>query len=72
MAIAAPSLAATAAVLADLREVITSGYFTRTQDKDDCRYCDYVAVCGAAANAQAKAKLADPKAASFVRLTAHV
>ncbi len=72
VAIAAPSLAATAAVLADLREVITSGYFTRTQDKDDCRYCDYVAVCGAAANAQAKAKLADPKAASFVRLTAHV
>ena len=72
LAIAAPSLAATAAVLADLREVITSGYFTRTTNERNCTYCDFHIVCGGAVNTQAEAKRSDPKAASFVRLTGHV
>ena len=37
--IEAPALASVGAVLADLREVITSGHFTRTRDGYHCRYC---------------------------------
>ena len=59
------------AVLADLREVITSGHFTRTRDEDDCRYCDFVAACGGRANAQADTKMADAKGDAFKRLSSH-
>ena len=69
--IEAPALASVGAVLADLREVITSGHFTRTSDEDDCRYCDFVAACGGRANAQANAKLADAKGEAFRRLANH-
>jgi ATP-dependent helicase/nuclease subunit B len=69
--IEAPALASVGAVLADLREVITSGHFTRTRDEDDCRYCDFVAACGGRANAQAKVKLADVKGDAFRRLANH-
>jgi radical SAM protein with 4Fe4S-binding SPASM domain len=58
-------------VLADLREVITSGHFIRTKNEDDCRYCDFVAACGGRANAQAKIKLADAKGDAFRRLANH-
>jgi hypothetical protein len=51
--IAAPVLASVGAVLADLREVIASGHFTRTGDEDDCRYCEFVVGCGGRANAHA-------------------
>ena len=69
--IEAPALASVGAVLADLREVITSGHFTRTGDEDSCTYCDFAAACGGRANAQADSKLADEKAESFRRLTSH-
>ena len=69
--IAAPALAAVGAVLADLRQVIASGHFTRTRDEDDCRYCEFVAACGGRANAQADAKLADAKSDAFKRLMNH-
>ena len=67
--IEAPVLASVASVLADLREVITSGHFTRTGDEDDCTYCDFVAACDGRANAQADIKLADAKGEAFRRLT---
>jgi RecB family exonuclease len=69
--IEAPALASVGAVLADLREVITSGHFTRTRDEDDCRYCDFVAACGGRANAQAESKMADAKGDAFKRLANH-
>ena len=69
--IEAPALASVGAVLADLREVITSGHFTRTRDEDDCRYCDFVAACGGRANAQADTKMADAKGDAFKRLASH-
>ena len=70
--IEAPALASVGAVLADLREVMTSGHFTRTRDEHDCRYCDFVAACGDRANAQAEIKLADAKGDAFRRLANHV
>ena len=72
VSISAPSLASIAAVLSDLREVITSGHFTRTTNERNCTYCDFHVVCGSAANTQAESKLSDPNAAAFLRLTAHV
>jgi RecB family exonuclease len=68
----APALASVGAVLADLRDVITSGHFTHTQDEDDCTYCDYIGACGDRVNVQARAKVADRKGAAFARLTHHV
>ncbi len=67
----APALALVGAVLADLREVITSGHFTRTGDEDDCKYCDFVAACDGRANAQAHDKLDDAKGEAFRRLANH-
>ena len=69
--IEAPALASVGAVLADLREVMTSGHFTRTKDQDDCTYCDFVAACSDRANAQAEIKLADAKGDAFRRLAEH-
>ncbi len=69
--IPAPSLGSIAAVLADLREVITAGAFLRTPDNDRCTFCDFDALCGAQTNEQAKAKRGDAQAAAFVRLATH-
>jgi ATP-dependent helicase/nuclease subunit B len=69
--IEAPALAMVGAVLADLREVITTGHFTRTGEEKNCTYCDFVAACGGRANAQAVTKLADAKSDAFRRLASH-
>ncbi|MEO7244447.1 MAG: PD-(D/E)XK nuclease family protein, partial [Rubrivivax sp.] len=69
--IATPTRAAIAEVLGDLRAVILSGQFTRTPDERNCTFCDYVAVCGAQANAQADTKLADARFPAFARLAVH-
>ena len=45
-AIPAQSLAATAGVLADLREVIASGLFVHAQERQRCKFCDYGHACG--------------------------
>jgi ATP-dependent helicase/nuclease subunit B len=68
--IPAPTQASIAAVLGDLRDVILTGQFTRTPDEDNCRYCDYVAACGAQANLQAGRKAADARFQAFGRLAA--
>jgi len=70
--IPAPTAAAIAKVLADLRTVIVNGQFIRTPDKDDCRFCDYAAACGGNVNQQAEEKLPDSKLEAYGRLTAHV
>jgi CRISPR/Cas system-associated exonuclease Cas4 (RecB family) len=69
--IPAPSQTSIAAVLRDLRDVILAGQFTRTPNESKCRYCDYVAACGAQANEQAGLKVADPRFQAFGRLGAH-
>jgi len=69
--IPAPTQASIAAVLGDLRDVILTGQFTRTHDEDNCRYCDYVAACGAQTNLQAGRKAADARFQAFGRLAAH-
>ena len=70
--IPAPTPAQTAAVLADLREIIVKGAFVHAPDKDACKWCDYDGVCGAHALTQAAGKLEDSKLKAFGRLTAHV
>lgn len=70
--IVAPTPAQTAAVLADLREVIVKGAFVHAPDKDACKWCDYDGVCGADALGQAEGKLGDSKLKAFGRLAAHV
>ena len=44
--IPAPSLAQTAAVLGDLRELIVDGAFVHAADEKACKCCDYAAACG--------------------------
>jgi hypothetical protein len=70
--IPAPAKVAIAAVLGDLRDLIIKGQFIRTPDQDDCRFCNYVAACGAEPNRQAGEKLPDPKLGAYRRLVAHV
>lgn len=70
--IPAPARAAVAAVLGDLRDLIIKGQFIRTQNEDDCRFCDYVAACGGEVNRQAEYKILDSKLAAYRRLAAHV
>jgi ATP-dependent helicase/nuclease subunit B len=70
--IPAPTQKAIAAVLGDLRNVIISGQFIRTQDDNDCRFCDYVAACGGNVNQQAQNKQADSKLEIYRRLATHV
>jgi ATP-dependent helicase/nuclease subunit B len=69
--IAAPSMAETQKVLADLRQVIVNGTFTHTPDEEDCRYCDYKAACGTQVQDQANSKLQDKKLVAYGRLAAH-
>jgi hypothetical protein len=70
--IPAPTQKAVAAVLGDLRDLIISGQFIRTQDHNDCRFCDYVAACGGSVNQQAQNKQDDSKLEVYRRLAAHV
>jgi ATP-dependent helicase/nuclease subunit B len=69
--IAAPSRAALASVLTDLRDLIRSGAFLHTPAEGDCRFCDYTAACVSSVHAQSEAKLQDTKLQSYERLGAH-
>jgi RecB family exonuclease len=69
--ISAPSLAQTAAVLADLRALVAGGAFVHAANKDACKWCDYEAACSGGAHSQAEAKLQDAKLLAFGRLTGH-
>jgi ATP-dependent helicase/nuclease subunit B len=69
--IPAQPLAKTAAVLADLREVIASGLFVHAPDEDACKWCDFGHACGRQGGAQAEGKMRDPRLAPYVRLAAH-
>jgi ATP-dependent helicase/nuclease subunit B len=66
-----PSVTAIARVLADLREVITSGLFLRTANEKTCTFCDFQDLCGTAAVQQAAVKRERPEAAALVRLGEH-
>ncbi|WP_348263254.1 PD-(D/E)XK nuclease family protein [Telmatobacter sp. DSM 110680] len=70
--IPAPTKAAIAAVIGDLRDLIIKGEFVRTPDQDNCTYCDYAAACGEKNNLQAKNKQLDSKLEVYRKLTAHV
>ena len=72
VSIPAPSKAAIAAVLGDLRNLVIKGQFIRTPDEGNCRFCDYVAACGAETNRQASEKLSDSNVGIFRRLATHV
>ena len=69
--ITAPATAKTAAVLADLRELIVQGAFVHAPDEKACKWCDYVAACGGAIHEQSESKAADLKLTAFKRLGAH-
>jgi RecB family exonuclease len=69
--IPAPPKAAIAAVLGDLRDLVINGQFIRTPDEGNCRFCDYVAACGAETNRQAGEKLSDSNVGAFRRLAEH-
>src|SRR5690606_25838523 len=69
--IMAQSPSAVAAVLADIREVITKGLFVHTSDEDACRFCDYRPACGAEAFTAARAKEGDSRLEPWRRLLAH-
>jgi len=71
LTIPAPTKEAIALVLGDLRELITNGQFIRTQNADNCRFCEYVAACGGVTNQQAEAKITDASLDAFRRLTSH-
>lgn len=45
------------ATLDDLFALVASGTFPHTTDPDDCRFCDYRAICGDVALAAARARL---------------
>jgi ATP-dependent helicase/DNAse subunit B len=70
--ISAPTKAAIAEVLGDLRDLIIRGQFIRTPEEGNCRFCDYVAACGGETNRQAREKLPDSKVDAFRRLADHV
>ena len=72
VSIPSPSSSQTAAVLADLRDVIVSGAFVHTPDKNACKWCDYAVACGDRPHERAAAKLADAKLVAFGKLAAHV
>ena len=72
VSIPTPPVAALTEVLSDLRDVIASGLFVHATDKAHCRFCHLGPACGMeAAVTRAKAKLQDPKLASFRKLVAH-
>jgi hypothetical protein len=69
--IKAPSPAQTAAVLADLRELIVEGAFVHSADQKACKWCDYDAACDDSVHEQAEGKLADPKLKAVGKLASH-
>ncbi len=70
--IAAPSRAATAGVLSDLRDVIASGIFIHSQDRDsDCKFCDFGRACGKDAHERAKEKAGESVLGPYRRLAGH-
>jgi RecB family exonuclease len=69
--IAAPTPAAVAAVLTDLRDVILTGQFIRTAEPRNCTYCNYAPVCGDDTTTQAGTKAADQRFAAFGKLASH-
>jgi RecB family exonuclease len=69
--IKAPKPEQTAAVLADLRELIVQGAFIQAADKKACKWCDYEAACTDEVHERAAQKLGDPKLVAFGRLAAH-
>jgi ATP-dependent helicase/nuclease subunit B len=70
--IEAPQPTAIAQVLGDLRELIVQGGFVHSPKKDDCKFCDYTAACGADVNRQAGAKLQDSTLKAYGSLGSHV
>lgn len=71
-AIDAPSKAALAQVLGDIREVIASGAFAHAHDLDDCRFCEMHTACGKTrAVPRVATKLADAAMAARRRLAGH-
>ena len=64
-------VASVGALLADLRDVISSGLFVHAPDMDACRWCDFGHACGEKAASRAEAKLIDPTLAPFVKLVTH-
>ena len=70
--IASPSVTQTAAVLATLRDVIVSGAFVHTPDKEACKWCDYTVACGDRVQERAAAKATDTKLVAFGKLAAYV
>jgi RecB family exonuclease len=69
---ATPATATIVTVLGDLRDLIVKGEFIRTPNANDCKFCDYVVVCGGDVNSQAGQKLPDSKLGAYRRLAAHV
>jgi RecB family exonuclease len=59
-------------VLGDLRDVIAQGHFVHTHDKEDCKFCDYGAACGANVVTRAEAKINAPELAAYRRLRNYV
>jgi ATP-dependent helicase/nuclease subunit B len=66
--IAAQSKGEVVKVLGDLREVIAQGHFAHTHDKEDCKFCDYGAACGANVVTRAEAKVDAPELDAYRRL----
>ncbi|MBA2305387.1 MAG: PD-(D/E)XK nuclease family protein [Acidobacteria bacterium] len=69
--IASPTRHQTAAVLADLRELIVSGAFVHAPDDDGCKWCDYESACGGNMHGQAEGKLGDSKLKAYGSLATH-
>jgi ATP-dependent helicase/nuclease subunit B len=68
----APSHAAIAGVLGDLRDLILTGSFVHSAKKEDCKFCDYIAACDQSLEGRAEGKLAHSHLAVYGRLGAHV
>ena len=69
--IAAPSLAQTAAVLGDLRELIVDGAFVHAADEKACKWCDYDGRVRRRRSRAGRRQAADAKLNAFGRLAAH-
>jgi ATP-dependent helicase/nuclease subunit B len=69
--IKAPSQAAIAGVLGDLRQLIVKGAFVHAPDVDDCKFCDYKEACDRQVHDQAEVKLQSARLATYRRLAGH-
>ena len=66
--ISAPSQAAIAGVLGDLRDLILAGSFVHSAKKEDCKFCDYIAACDQSLEDRAEGKLEHSHLAVYGRL----